>query len=77
MIEGIGAAVGNACWMLGMRFEKPPIILDHENTQLESLIQAVEHRLMLDMQTLLEKKPFPYQKLFESKVFPPNMGEIL
>lgn len=74
MIEEIGAAVGSACVALGMRFEKPPIILDHENTLLEDLIQFAEHDISLRMQELLINQPSPWLGVIKGGTFPAGMG---
>lgn len=76
MLSSIGAAIGSACKALGMEFEKPPIILERENTQLETLIHKVNHDLALDTQVVLSKHPSPYETLLKGGVFPPNMGDV-
>lgn len=63
MIAEIGIA-------LGMRFETPPIILDHEHGPIEDLMHRETHRLSLELQERYLKFPSPYLKLF-----PKGMGE--
>lgn len=70
-VSTLGSVAGSACRAFGMEFEKPPIILERENTQLESLIHDMEHRLALDVQVALEKQPSPYNKILTPQVFNP------
>lgn len=74
MIESIGAALGSACVALGMKFEKPPIILEHENTPIESFLHDANHQLCLGVQDILLGQPSPYEAVLKGGTFPANMG---
>lgn len=70
MISSIVAEIGIA---LGMRFETPPIILDHVHSPGEDILYRAIHQQSLELQEIFAKRPSPYLRLVAK--FPEGMGD--